>query len=246
MSHSTEIQAWFGSKRVPRAEVLEWETKRATKNLRKLGQPVPTGDIRVLRTALLDARLALGRTGIEERLAREIKLSDRVTGAIAKASGRHRRVSQVELFAPGVKASLLPDWYLAKAEADDESAFLAACPDHHLFRPIEDPRGQEVWETTGGSPMASRFFFELEATDGLVTPADTNYPIQMAGVARLANGTVIGGIRHQFRDEADGARALLTVELPWLIGPVAPAAHRWHLACEFSAWIEASAKPGTP
>jgi hypothetical protein len=57
----------------------------------------------------------------------------------------------------------------------------------------------------------------------------------------LDDGTLIGGIRHQFRDEGDGVRALLTVELPWLIGPIAPAAHRWHLACEFSTWLEAAA-----
>jgi hypothetical protein len=195
----------------------------------------------VLRKAVADAKLDLGREALESQLARQIKVSDRITGAIARASGRHRRVSQVELFAPGLKADQMPAWYMEKAEADDEAAFLAACPDHHLFRPVEEPRGQEVWETTGGSPMASRFFFELDVTDGLVTPADPTYPIQMAGIARLANGTVIGGSRHQFRDEDDGARALLTVELPWLIGPAAPAAHRWHLACEFSAWIEAAA-----
>jgi hypothetical protein len=63
----------------------------------------------------------------------------------------------------------------------------------------------------------------------------------MAGTARLGDGTLIGGIRHQFRDDGDGVRALLTVELPWLIGPIAPTADRWHLACEFSAWLEAAA-----
>jgi hypothetical protein len=98
-----------------------------------------------------------------------------------------------------------------------------------------------VWETTGGSPIASRFFFALGDTDGLVTPADSTYPVQMAGTARLGDGTLIGGIRHQFRDDGDGVRALLTAELPWLIGPIAPAADRWHLACEFSAWLEAAA-----
>jgi hypothetical protein len=28
---------------------------------------------------------------------------------------------------------------------------------------------------------------------------------------------------------------------PWLAGPVGPALHRWHLACEFSQWLEAAA-----
>ena len=242
MTNDNRIQAWFGTRPISRAEVLAWEAKRATKGLRKLGAPVPDGDVRVLRQAMLDAKTSLGRAAIEQRLAREVRLSDRITGLIARASGRHRRVSQVELLVPGAKADQLAAWYVAKAEADDEAAFLGACPDHHLFRPIETPPGQEVWETTGGSPIASRFFFELDVTEGLVTPADPTYPVQWVGRACLANGTVIGGIRHQFRDDADGARALLTVEFPWLIGPIGPAAHRWHLACEFSAWIEAAAE----
>ena len=238
---SDQIQTWFGTKPISRADVLSWEARRATKGLRKFGVPVPDGDVVVRRKALADAKLAMGRGAIEERLAREIRLSDRITGVIARASGRHRRVSQVELFVPGANADQMPAWYLERAEADDEAVFLEATPDHHLFRPVQEPPGQEVWETTGGSPLASRFFFELDVSEGLVTPADPTYPVQMVGCARLANGTVLGGIRHQFRDENGGVRALLTVEFPWLMGPIGPAAHRWHLASEFSAWIEAAA-----
>jgi hypothetical protein len=241
MANNDQIQAWFGKRPISRAEVLSWEARRAAKGLRKFGVPVPVGDVVVRRKALAEAKLAMGRAAIEQRLAREIRLSDRITGAIARASGRRRRFSQVELLVPGARAEQMPAWYLAKAEADDEIAFLLATPDHHLFRPVEHPRGQEVWETTGGSPIASRFFFELDVTEGLLTPADPIYPVQMTGTARLANGTVLGGIRHQFRDEEGGVRALLTVEFPWLMGPIGPAAHRWHLASEFSAWIEAAA-----
>jgi len=241
MSSNPQIQAWFGRKLISRSEVLDWEVRRATKGLRKFGVPVPAGDVVVLRKALADAKLAMGREAIEKRLAREIRLSDRITGAIVRASRGRRRLSQIELFVPGARADQMPAWYVEKAEADDEAVFLEANPDHHLFRPIPDPRGQEVWETTGGSPIASRFFFELDVAEGLVTPADETYPVQMTGSARLANGTVLGGIRHQFRDENAGVRALLTVEFPWLMGPIGPAAHRWHLASEFSAWIEAAA-----
>lgn len=63
----------------------------------------------------------------------------------------------------------------------------------------------------------------------------------MAGTARLADGTIIGGIRHQFRNEPHGTRALLTVELPWLLGPISPVAHRWHLAAEFHNWLDFAA-----
>jgi hypothetical protein len=227
------------AKTLDRLEILKWETRRALKALRNLDCAVPTGDIEELRAAVVQAKLNLGREEIQRRLAKQVKLSDAVVGAIARASGKHRRMCQVELFLPRGSAHALPRWYFERAEQDDEAAFLLACPDHHLFRLTSDDR-QEVWETTGGSPLASRFFFTMDDTGGLVTPADPSYPIQMAGAARLADGTLIGGVRHQFRDEAGGARALLTVEYPWLIGPVPVALHRWHVACEFSLWAEAA------
>jgi len=207
--------------------------------------PVPAGDVEARRAAVVAAKLALGRAEVECRLAREVRWSDRATAAAARASGTRRRLSQIELVASGCAAERLPAWYVARAEVDDEAVMLAACPDHHLFRPTPDGR-QEVWETTGGSPVASRFFFTLDDTDALLTSADPAFPVQMAGAARLADGTLIGGIRHQFRDEDDGLRARLTVEFPWLVGPIGPAVHRWHLACEFSQWIEAAAADERP
>ncbi|MDB4991751.1 MAG: hypothetical protein JWN04_6929 [Myxococcaceae bacterium] len=238
-THESTI-AWFGNKPVSRAKVLAWEARRTAMALRRFGRTAAAGKLDAQRAWLVEAKVALGRDGIERQLLREVAWSDRLTGALARASGKHRRVSQIELVAAGCTAEQLPAWYFARAEADDETAFLQACPDHHLFRGTTCRNVQEVWETTGGSPIASRFFVTLDETDGLITPADPSYPVQMAGTARLADGTVIGGIRHQFRNEGDGLRARLTVELPWLIGPLAPAAHRWHLACEFSLWIEAT------
>lgn len=238
--NTDQIQTWFDGKPISRADVLAWETKRVRKGLRKFGGPAPAGDLVGLRKALADAKLSIGRAAVEDRLAREITMSDRLTGLLANGSRGRRRLSQVELLVPGAKAEQLPSWYAARNKADDESAFLLATADHHLFRPIHDSNVQEVWETTGGSPLASRFFIELDSTVGLVTKPDPAYPIQMVGCARLANGTVLGGIRHQFRDEQDGARVLLTVEFPWLMGPISPAAHRWHLASEFANWMNAA------
>lgn len=242
MGHSTDqIQTWFDGKPISRHDVLAWEGKRVAKGFRKFGTTAPAGDLKAQREALAIAKLSMGRGAIENTLAREIAISDRLAGIMARASRGRRRVSQVELLVPWAKADQLPAWYEAKTDSDDEVAFLSATPDHHLFRTIDEPRGQEVWETTGGSPAASRFFIRIGDLEGLVTPADPAYPVQLAGCARLADGTLIGGIRHQFRDEAGGARVLLTVEFPWLMGPTGPAAHRWHLASEFANWIQAAA-----
>ena len=242
MANSTDdIQTWFDGKPIGRADVLAWEGRRATKALRTYGVPNPPADLATQREALAEAKLAVGRAAIEDKLRREVQISDRLTGMLARASRGRRRFSQVELLVPWAKAEQLPAWYAERFEADDELAFLTATPDHHLFRSIEDPRRQEVWETTGGSPLASRFFIEIDSDEGLASQPDPTYPIQFFGCARLANGTVLGGIRHQFRDEPSGARVLLTVEFPWLMGPYGPAAHRWHLASEFANWIQAAA-----
>jgi hypothetical protein len=236
------IKTWFGGKSVSRQEIDAWEAKRTAKVLKRLGVPVPGGGGDAARTALLNAKMAVGRSGIERRFARDIAISDALTRAMARGSGKRRRLSQIEMMVVGrFTASQLADWYTARNEADDEAAFLGACPDHHLFRPTGVAQGQEVWETTGGSPVVSRFFITLDDFDGLVTTADPGYPVQMAGAARLRDGTVMGGVRHQFREEHEGVRVLLTVEMPWLIGPIGPAAHRWHLAAEFSNWIRAAA-----
>jgi hypothetical protein len=234
------ITAYIGDRPSTRAEVLAWEARRAAKVLGWLGAAVPVGDVETRRAAVVDAKLDLGRQEIERRLERQIRWSDRVTRAAARASKGRRRLSQIELTVPGAEAEQLPAWYERHARADDETAMLSACPDHLLFRPAADNR-QEVIETTGGSPIASRFFFTMDEVDALLTPADPSFPVQIVGAARLADGTLIGGVRHQFRDDYDGLRARLTVEMPWAMGPYGPARHRWHLACEFSQWIEAAA-----
>ncbi len=145
------------------------------------------------------------------------------------------------MFVRDIPAAGLPDWYARKRPTVDDHAFLGASPDHHLFRPYAGGDGQEVWETTGGAPFASRFFFVEGQDHGVVTKADPSYDVQMASIATLEDGTPIGGIRHQFRDEPEGTRVLLTVEMPLLLGPYGPRMHRWHLACEFSNWFTMAA-----
>src|SRR6201997_3675893 len=87
------ITAYIGTKRFTRSEVAAWEARRAAKALKKLGVPVPAGDVEERRAAVVAAKLALGREEIERRLAREVAWSDRVTGILARRSGTRRRLS---------------------------------------------------------------------------------------------------------------------------------------------------------
>lgn len=90
------------------------------------------------------------------------------------------------------------------------------------------------------SPFAILFYVDYDDISSLTTPADPAFPHQLAGVARDESGMAFGGVRHQFRDTDQGLHDRLTVEFPLPTLPSMVSAHRWHLACEFSNWIEAS------
>ncbi|MGX1774723.1 hypothetical protein ACWIGW_21585 [Nocardia brasiliensis] len=238
-SRTVEIVAEINGRRVERPAVLAWENRRIDSAAKKLGLAAPKpGDVADRRTALLQSKLHLGSAEIRRRLARETRWADRVSVAQARVSGRRRR-SVTELHVSGCVAADFVAWFDSAANAATPDAMLRACPDHFDFG--TGPRGQRVLETTGSSPLAAQFYVDYADVSDLVTAPDAAFPQQIAGVARSENGAAIGGVRHQFRDTDDGFHARLTVEFPLLIPPTMVAGHRWHLACEFSNWIEAAA-----
>ena len=83
-------------------------------------------------------------------------------------------------------------------------------------------------------------FFDASDLSTLTTTADAGFRTQWTGVARIADGTPVGGVRHQFQDEPVGFHARLTVEFPLMTPAFMIRAHQWHLACEFCNWIEAA------
>ena len=152
-----------------------------------------------------------------------------------------RRLCTVELRGTGGSAEAMPAFYKAAMDAGDEAPLLAAAPDHWILRKRDDGI-QQVIETTGGSPLASRIFLDENEVGPIDTPADPTFPVQWVafGRARL-DGPPSGALRHQFRDEPGGGfTARLTIEFPRVTPARFVDAHRWHLACEFSNWIEAA------
>ncbi len=231
------ITAHISGQRFPRAAVLAWELRRATKVARKLGLAAGSSDVTELRRTLVEQKRALGHDGVENLLARELRWSERFGRIGATLSRGRRRLCTIELASDTGSAEAVPNWYRQAIRSNDETPLLAACPDHYLSRTRADGR-EEVIETTGGAPLAVRMFFDDTDLSTLVTPADAAFPRQWAGIARLADGTPIGGIRHQFRDSPSGFRARLGVEFPVTTPGFMIHEHQWHLACEFSNWIE--------
>lgn len=77
-------------------------------------------------------------------------------------------------------------------------------------------------------------------TSTITTAADPAFAVEWVAVARNRKGQAGGGIRHQFRDEPNRFRTRLTAEFPARTPSHLVGAHAWHLACEFSNWLEAA------
>lgn len=243
-----------------RLDVEHWERRRATavltKFTRRLGahaisellpgtsaESLRTVDLPAQRAALVALKSGLGHAGIYAMLRRELAISERTARLAVAASRGRTRHSVIRLTATDCSAIEFATWFNNLTTTNSEADMISACPDHYLLRGLADGR-QEVVETTGGSPTATRFLVDYTRTEQVSVPADPDYPVQIVGQAVLDDGLAIGGVRHQFRDTADSMEALLTVEFPGVFPHSLITAHCWHLATEFSNWIIASQRSG--
>lgn len=232
------IVAKIGGRTFPRADVLAWENKRIDAAAKKIGVAPPSvGKVAVRREEFVGIKQALGSEELLRRLAWNARVADRMGVAQASVSGR-RRMCVTELFVPGGSAKQFTEWFDAITFTSNQYEMERACPDHFVLRFIDGR--QQVLETNGGSPFTALFDINYDDVSSITTPVDPQFPYRLDGVAIGSSGKPIGGVRHQFRDTPDGIHARLLVEFPLpMIGRVIRG-HRWHLACEFSNWLEAA------
>lgn len=243
MKGEAGIHVTIDGKRVERSTVRAWEERRLTAAMRKLKFRTEAATMQERSDAFLAHKLALGPDEIRRILATDLKLAASATRLAAKLSRGGRRASVCELAVSNGSAAAFVSWFDERSRTGDEPPMLRACPDHFII--ATDGRGRQVvLETTGGSPFAAQFTIDYDDIASLKTPARDDYPFQVAGVARLDDGLAVGGVRHQFRQEDEGFRALLTVEFPTFTPPSMISQHRWHLAAEFSNWIEIASRSG--
>ncbi len=222
-----------------RDAVLAWEVRRLAVVRKRLGLAPSNAPRAIQRKELLERKVSLGHGGLRKLLGRKLWWSEKVTRFSAAVSGKSRRFSVCEIEVAQGSAAHFAKWFEDRNILDDERAMIDACPDHYIIARDEQGR-QLVVETTGGSPLPGEFTVDYDDISSLQTIADPSYQFQVAGVARLHDGLAIGGVRHQFRQEGNGFRAKLTVEFPGSVPAHMIAEHRWHLAVEFSNWIEAA------
>ncbi|MGW3115443.1 hypothetical protein [Streptomyces sp. NPDC001091] len=133
----------------------------------------------------------------------------------------------------------VPSGELARQRADFADSKHALGADEIRRRLRRDLRlGDIVANTTGGSPLPTRFLVDYTDLSTLTTSSDPASDADAAGVAISGKGLHIGGVRHEFRDVPGGFHARLCVEFPRTTLPRILSEHRRHLAIEFSNWVE--------
>lgn len=249
------IDTYIDGRLVAPSDVQGWESRRASAVLKKLttrvgklgtsellpGIDLATldhADAHAMRDVLVTLKLRLGHAGLYAILKRELAVSERVARVAVTASRGGTTHCAIRLVAPDCSSSQFGAWFDGLTATNAEADMISACPDHYLLRGLADGR-QEVIETTGGSPTATRFLVDYATGDKVSIAANRDYPVQIAGQAVLDDGLVIGGVRHQFRDGNGAMEAMLTVEFPRVFPSRMVTEHRWHLATEFGNWVNA-------
>lgn len=235
------MKIYIEGKNITNNQLTAWKRKRVKQAFKTLGYK--SADInhpdRMIEQ-LTKIKMNHSYEEMYDKLKGKLKLSEAIMRMGAKLSGSKRKFSQTEIYVEGLTAKEairgIDDLMLNACDENDR-VNLSACPDHYALRPIGENE-LEVIETTGNAPVPVQFFIVFDDETGLQTPRDITYPYQSVGVARMKDGTVIGGVRHQIKDTETGMKIKLSVEFPALTPTSILKSHQMHLACEFSYWLQ--------
>ncbi len=235
------MKIYIDGKRISNDQLTQWKRKRVKKVFNVLGyESADINNPDRMIEKLAEIKMRFSYQDMYNKLESKLKLSERVMRLGASLSGNRRKFSRTEIHLDGMTAKEAIqgiDNLMLHQSDRNQRVNLSACPDHYALRPLGGDQ-LEVIETTGNSPLPVQFFITFDDETGLQTPRDPSYAYQSAGVARLKDGTVIGGVRHQLKDTETGMKVKLSVEFPVRTPTFLLASHQLHLACEFSYWLK--------
>lgn len=221
-------------------ELDSWKRKRVGKVIKNLKVTLPmVKDTDELCDRLMSIKLKMSYEEITFSMKLKLIIGQIGMKAAAILSGNKRRTAITTIFADGITAdkfNKIIDSLMLEDSPEYRKINLAACPDHYVLRPCGETL--EVIETTGNTPVPTRFFITFNDETGLKEPRNLNYPYQSTGIAKLKGGTIVGGVRHQFRDTQSGIEVRALVEFPNLCPKAIVREHQKHLAAEWSYWID--------
>ncbi|GIN73163.1 hypothetical protein J14TS2_36380 [Bacillus sp. J14TS2] len=228
-------------KNITNEQLTQWKRERIKKVFKVLGyksSEINNPDRMI--DQLTNLKMNYSYQEMYNQLESKLKLSEMIMRMGAALSGNRRKFSQTEIYVDGITAKEAIkgiDNLMLNPSVENNRVNLSACPDHYALRPLGENE-LEVIETTGNSPVPVQFFIVFEDETGLQTLRDNSYAYQSVGVARMKDGTVIGGVRHQIKDTGTGMKIKLSVEFPALAPTSIIKSHQMHLACEFSYWLQ--------
>lgn len=244
----------IGGATVPRQKVLEWEVRRLHVVAERIRHNLPgavakeldalilrpslsTANVARDRQMLADVKMRLGEAEMRKLTSGDLAVSNPI--AVLTAAPKKWAISTTEIRSTRGTAAGFAAWFDERRTRNDVRAMLVACPDHYVIKTSTGGK-QEVIEVTGGALLASRFLVDYSDTADVPIPVTSGFGTQVAGCARNDKGAMIGGVRHQFRNNSGGGfTAKLGVAFPALLPPWCALEHRWHLATEFGNWITA-------
>ncbi len=235
-------------------DVLEWELNRAIKTYKKMKKwdnvdfdPnmkhwIQEKNLELMLVDIDRVKCEIGIDKLREKMAASAKLGN-INSVIATKISRGRKFSITEIIVPNCDMSSsevlsrITD-IMMKNTSEHLSINLGATPDHYALQAVNSDV-QEVLEITGGSPLPTHFFANYGDEKGLQSVFTPEFDVQAPGTAKLADGTIIGGVRHQVKSEGNGFRFKALVEFPSILPNYMIRQHEIHLACEFGHWISA-------
>lgn len=227
-------------KSISKQDLDQWKKKSYSKAIRVLKKRVAIiDDMDVMERKLTEIKMQYSYDEIVKLLKNKLWLSERFMKLACTVSRGKRKFSITEIEVSGISAKEIIegiDALMLTQSRKNNEVNLSACPEHYVLRPLGD-NTLEVIETTGNSPLPVQFFIEYDNETGIQTARDYSYEYQSTGIARLKNGALLGGVRHQFKETKDGFKARLVVEFPSICPNSLIKSHQMHLACEFSYWF---------
>lgn len=221
-------------------ELDRWKRKRVRKVLKNLKAALPmVEDTDELCDRLTSIKLKMSYEEITSLMKLKLIIGQIGMKAAAILSGNKRRNAITTIFTDGITAekfNVIIDSLMLEDSQEYRKVNLAACPDHYVLRAFNETL--EVIETAGNTPVPTRFFITFNDETGIKEPRNLSYPYQSTGIAKLKDGTIVGGVRHQYRDTQSGIEVRTLVEFPRLCPQIIIKEHQKHLAAEWLSWID--------
>lgn len=227
-------------KEITETDLEIWKKKRIPKVLHNLKKNVQSSNnIDVLCNELSEIKQNMTYDEIVSKIKNKLLIGKIGMRFAVLFSFGKRRMAKTTIFADGIhidKLSKIIDSLMMENTEEYRKVNLSVCPDHYALVPSGSIL--EVIETVGNTPVPTQFFITFNDETDLQTPRDESFPYQSVGIAKLKDGTIIGGVRHQFRDTKTGIEARTVVEFPAICPKAILKEHQKHLAVEWSGWIQ--------